>query len=75
MSYVLVRLFQRYSKISLVQQPQPKSNAKVSNPSEWDRNDDQGEPELADLYMRTRPRMASEITLNPRDEILIKFIA
>lgn len=73
MSYVLVRLFQRYSRVELRPlEDEHRRGQKVSSP--WVRREDATGPELAEAYMRSRPSMASEITLNPRNEVHITFI-
>ncbi|EKJ77497.1 hypothetical protein FPSE_02370 [Fusarium pseudograminearum CS3096] len=64
MSYTLVRLFQRFSRLEL-QMDEVGTAEKQANP--WVRRT--GEPELVERYMQNRPRMVTEITLFPRGEI------
>lgn len=74
MSYVLVRLFQRYKSLEL-QGTETDGNGGERDKSApyWVRHDEH-KPELAEAFMRSRPRMSSEITLNPRNEVYVKFL-
>ena len=71
MSYTLVRIFQRFSRLELrMHEGGMVAVQKHRNP--WLRRG--SEPELAERYMRNRPRMVTEITLFPRGEVNLAFI-
>lgn len=68
MSYTLVRIFQRSSRVEL----RMDVTGTVEKRDEvWLRR--RGEPELMERYMGNRPRMVTEITLFPRGEIKLAF--
>lgn len=69
MSYTLVRLFQRFSRLELRMDEVGTAEKKV-NP--WLRRTDK--PELVERYMQNRPRMVTEITLFPRGEVRVAFL-
>lgn len=69
MSYTLVRLFQRFSRLEL-RMDEVGTAEKQVNP--WLRRT--GEPELVERYMQNRPRMVTEITLFPRGEVRVAFL-
>ncbi|KAK1979268.1 cytochrome P450 52A11 [Colletotrichum cereale] len=71
MSYVLVRLFQRYTGLEPVHQREP-PGVRAGNK----RTENQGtaaKTSLVEDYMSSRPRMKSEITLGPRGSINVRF--
>lgn len=68
MSYTLVRLFQRFSRLEL-QMDEVGTAENQGNP--WLRRT--GDPELVERYMHNRPRMVTEITLFPRGEVRVAF--
>lgn len=71
MSYTLVRLFQRFSRLELrMDQIGTTETEKQVNP--WLRRT--SEPELVERYMQNRPRMVTEITLFPRGEVRVVFL-
>lgn len=69
MSYVLVRMFQIYSRVELRME---ETGTVKKQESEWLRRGN--DPELVEKYMKNRPRMVSEIMLYPRSEIRVAFI-
>lgn len=69
MSYVLVRIFQHYSRVQL---RMDETGTVKKHDSEWLRRG--SEPELVERYMKNRPRMVSEIMLYPRSEIRVAFL-
>lgn len=69
MSYTLVRIFQRFSRVEL----RMDELGTIDKREEvWLRRG--SEPELAERYMKNRPRMVTEITLFPRGEIRMAFM-
>ncbi|KAI4122148.1 MAG: hypothetical protein LQ338_005978 [Usnochroma carphineum] len=69
MSYVLVRIFQHYSRVEL---RMDETGIVEKHDSEWLRKG--SEPELAERFMKNRPRMVAEIMLYPRGEIRVAFL-
>jgi hypothetical protein len=69
MSYVLVRIFQHYSRVQL---RMDETGTVKKRDSEWLRRG--SEPELVERYMKNRSRMVSEIMLYPRSEIRVAFL-
>lgn len=69
MSYVLVRIFQHYSRVEL---RMDETGIVEKHDSEWLRKG--SEPELAERFMKDRPRMVAEIMLYPRGEIRVAFL-
>ncbi|CCF32734.1 cytochrome P450 52A11 [Colletotrichum higginsianum] len=71
MSYVLVRLFQRYTGLDSMHEKTPagaQADNKRSSPSCT-----AATTSLVEDYMTSRPRMKSEITLGPRGSINLRF--
>jgi hypothetical protein len=66
MSYVLVRVFQRYSGLELVE------DSPTYDPRFWFRIND--EPSLAEKFVNSRVQMASEISLAPKYPMNVKFL-
>lgn len=69
MSYTLVRIFQRFSRLEL-RMNEAGTVENQNNP--WLRR--ATEPELVERYMQNRPRMVTEITLFPRGEVNLVFL-
>lgn len=69
MSYALVRIFQHYSRVEL---RMDETGMVEKHDSEWLRKG--SEPELAERFMKDRPRMVAEIMLYPRGEIRVAFL-
>jgi cytochrome P450 len=71
MSYTLVRIFQRYSRVELRMDETGTGTTteRQKKASSWLRRGSQ--PELAEKYMQGRPRMVTEITLFPRGEVRV----
>ena len=69
MSYVLVRIFQHYSRVEL---RMDETGIVEKHDSEWLRKGSQ--PELAERFMKDRPRMVAEIMLYPRGDIRVAFL-
>ncbi|KAK7516622.1 cytochrome P450 [Phyllosticta citriasiana] len=67
MSYVLVRILQRYSRIEL-KMKEPQETPKTHK---WVRRGDG--PELAEKFAQRSPQMATEITMAPRFGIQLAF--
>lgn len=69
MSYTLVRIFQRFSRVEL---RMDEAGTVAKEDGTWLRRG--SEMELAERYMRSRPRMVTELTLFPRGEIHLAFV-
>ena len=69
MSYVLVRIFQHYSRVEL---RMDEAGIVEKHDTEWLRKG--SEPGLAERFMRDRPRMVAEIMLYPRGDIRVAFL-
>ncbi|KAK0611431.1 cytochrome P450 52A11 [Immersiella caudata] len=69
MSYTLVRIFQRFSQVEL---RMDELGTVERREQPWLRRG--AGPELAERYMKNRPRMVTEITLFPRGEVQLAFI-
>ena len=69
MSYVLVRIFQHYSRVELRME---ETGIVEKHDTEWLRKG-RG-PELAERFMKNRPRMVAEIMLYPRGDIRVAFL-
>ncbi|KAF2845720.1 cytochrome P450 [Plenodomus tracheiphilus IPT5] len=65
MSYLLVRVFQRFSRVELQMEKQ------TFHSTGWSRIGDA--PELAERFITSRLQMASEITLSPRGKVSLAF--
>ncbi|KAK8194824.1 cytochrome P450 [Phyllosticta capitalensis] len=67
MAYVIVRIFQRFSKVELkMEEPQL-----TPKPHKWVRRGDG--PELAEKFVQRSPSLATEITMAPRHPIKLAF--
>ncbi|KAF4785562.1 cytochrome P450 [Colletotrichum scovillei] len=69
MAYVLVRVFQQYRSVEVRQQPISKDSESMA--IGWEKRG--MEPDSVEKFVRSRPRMASEITLAPRGGVDLVF--
>ena len=65
MSYLIVRIFQRFSRVELRMEKQ------TFHSTGWIRTGNG--PELAERFVTSRLQMASEITLSPREKVDLAF--
>ncbi|KAK1983491.1 cytochrome P450 [Colletotrichum cereale] len=71
MSFVLLRIFQRFCKVELVSAGDG-YHVPQESPVPWLRKSD-SRPSLAELYAQERPKMTSKITLAPKYPVRVRF--
>lgn len=66
MTYVLVRLFQRFSRVEQAAAVPGNSGDGFERPD--------GKPSHVELFMTSTVRISGDITLSPKDMVLLRFI-